>query len=212
MKRGVTYRSLSSETPRVGPLRQLSEPIRQILFLRKKIPKVNGVRTFFRAYQDNQQLFLAKAKSPESRSIPITNECRIHLRSKSNHIAGVTVDSNRTDFTVVDTQNRGHVLGIKFAAPRVSEEGSRGIHLRFLRNCGMPSNLASLPLTECAQELSFPIKSVKNAILGDEDRNWQIAIRRISRESVEVRAKVDIDPICLFGIGIAIFLGKPPTR
>jgi hypothetical protein len=159
-----------------------------------------------------KQLFLAKAKSLTARSIPITSDPKIQLRSASNYIASLVVENDQSDFTLVEKGNRAHFLVVQFAAARLREEGVRRSHVRFLCNAGIPSQLVSLPLTEFLSEIGFPIRSVKNTVLGDDTRHWQIAIKKVARDSLEVRARVETDPLWLFAIGVAIFLGKAPAR
>jgi hypothetical protein len=185
----------------------------RLLFTRETSAKLNGTRIFFKAHDHERQLFLAKAKTLSPHTIPITADSEIHLRSRANYIAHLAVENDQTDFTLVEEGNRVHFLVVQFAARRNPSEGARRTHLRFLCSCaGLPVKLVSLPLAEFAYELGFPMRSVKNTVLGDEEGHWHIALKKVGRDRAEIHSKVAVDPLWLFGIGIAVFLGKSPKR
>jgi hypothetical protein len=212
LKPGFTYRNLSSHPSRSVPLQLSSEFVNRIEVRRDTAAKLNGPCVFFKGLDCQKQLFLAKAKFGKLKSIPITRDSEIHLRSESNYVARLVVENDQTDFTLVDSSNRGHVLVVQFAAPRLGGEGARRVHVRFLCNTGLAQTLVSLPLTRFVSEIGFPIRSVKNTVIGDDTGMWQFAVRKSDRDSAEVRARVAVDPLWLFAIGIAVFLGKRPMR
>jgi hypothetical protein len=208
----LRYRNLTGPIPRSLPLRRFGDPHFRIVVARRTYPKLNGIRALFKGLDDQKQLFLAKAKSLTAKSIPITRDSRIHLRSESNYIASLIVDKDQTDFTLVEKGNRAHFLVVQFSSARLPEEGMRRSHIRFLCNAGIPPQLISLPLTEVLPDISFPIQSIKNTVFGDDTHQWQIAVKKLTRHTLEIRSRTAIDPLCLFAIGVSLFLGKAPTR
>jgi hypothetical protein len=174
--------------------------------------KLNGVRISFKASDYVQRFFLAKAKSSTAKLIPITNDSEIHLRSELNYIARLVVKNRRTHFTLVEKRNCTRFLIVQFSAARFPKDGTRLSQIQFLCNSGLPSKLTSLPLSEFRYGIEFPKKSIKNTVFGDDQGNWHLYVRKTGSDSAEIQTKVAVDPLWLFAIGIAVFLGKPPKR
>jgi hypothetical protein len=74
LKPGRHYRDLTAPSPCLTPSQHFSDPRTYVTFARSTSTKLNGVRIFFIVFDNGQQLFLAKAKSPTAKSIPITND------------------------------------------------------------------------------------------------------------------------------------------
>jgi hypothetical protein len=49
-------------------------------------------------------------------------------------------------------------------------------------------------------------------VLADDDGNVVIWAKKTGQNEVEVGVKARVDQLWLFGIGIAIFMGRPPTH
>jgi hypothetical protein len=101
---------------------------------------------------------------------------------------------------------------VQFAAPRAPDDGARRTFLRFLTHSQWPSQLVSVPVAGFLNEIRFPIRSIKNTVLADDDGNAVIWAKKMGRNEVEIGVKVKVDPLWLFGIGIAVFMGRAPTR
>ena len=103
---------------------------------------------------------------------------------------------------------------IKFTIPKDQYDSSRKIHITFLAKTSVPSPLISLPITSIAgYEGRYMIYSIKNSIIVDEKtRTPIITIRKTGSDELEIDTHFDLLPLCLFGLGIASFLGKVPTH
>jgi hypothetical protein len=208
------YRDLGSESvPRNKPPEKPIGGVERLAIVRHTQVKVGRTRLLYAGSRDSAPLFHAKAKASGGKSIPITVGPDVHFSAPADHVGCLRVESARTDFTLVSNQpQQRHLLVVQFAAPRTPDNGARRTFLRFYTNSQWPSQLASVPVAGFLNELRFPIRSIKNTVFADDDGNAVIWARKTGRNEVEIGVKAKMDPLWLFGIGIAVFMGRPPTH
>jgi hypothetical protein len=188
-------------------------PTDPITIVRSRHVKVNGVRFCFAGYQSNNRLFSAKAKHFDSSTIPISTGSEIHLSCPGNHIGFLEMKNELADFTLVEVGVRqSHSLVVQFSASRIPQEGQRRTRLTFLADFSLPSPLDSVPLSPAVWGDRQPINSIKNTVLANENGEAMITVRKTGKDRIEIQSRLKIGSLQLFGIGIAIFLGRRPTR
>jgi hypothetical protein len=207
------YRNLGSDSvAQKTPPEKLIEGIERLAIVRHTQVKVGRIRLFYSGSCGSSALFHAKAKASNGTSIPVTTGPDVHFSSPTDHIGCLRVDGAQTDFTLISNQSQRHLLVVQFAAPRAPDDGARRTFLRFIAQSQWPSQLASVPADWFLDEIRFPIRSVKNTVLADEAGNAVIWAKKTGQNEVEVSVKARVDPLWLFGIGIAVFMGRPPTH
>lgn len=185
--------------------------VTNIEVVREKKVKVNGTRIFFKAFHNNKQIFLAKAKHAGSKQIPITSDTEIHL--KNQNMYDVMTENNSTDFTLVDRATQEHLLWIQFGAKTQSDE-LRKMFVTFLAACNIPKKLTSVPMKRKIKDIEGKMckASVKNSLLEDENGNEVMTIRKVAKNRLNIEIVTGAEAIWLFAIGIAAFLGRKPTQ
>ncbi|OHS93262.1 hypothetical protein TRFO_40417 [Tritrichomonas foetus] len=186
-----------------------------IKIVREKRTKIGGTRLYFTGYQNSDHLYLAKAKKQNSKLIPITDSNKIHLRNKERSLAMLEMDNENSDFLLYENGPvKHHLMVVKFNAPKLEFDGMRKMHITFIGHTDLPSPVVSLPLTSVAPyEGRYMMYSIKNAVLVDDSTKTPIiTIRKTKSKQLEIDTHFDIPKLWLFGLGIASFLGKKPTK
>jgi hypothetical protein len=184
-----------------------------ITIVRVRQVKVNGVRLVFEGYQGSNRLFTGKAKHFDSSTIPISRGSEIHLASPQTHIAFLVMKNDLADFTLIEGgPTQTHSLVVQFSASRTMAEGQRRTRLTFLADFTLPSPLDSVPATASVWGHRLPLNSIKNTVLANEDGEPLITVRKTAKDRIDLDSRLKLDPLHLFGIGIAIFVGRRPTR
>ena len=208
-----TVRNLTEDETKTAPKKASGGTEILHIYQEKKV-KVNGVRLYFRAVFNGNQVFMAKARAIGSKTIPITRKHDIHTAKRKDYIACVQVENDATDFTLVELGERNrHLLSVQFGAAKTEKEGGRKTYVTFLGDASLPSRLTSIPVkSPMDYEGRVVQRSIKNAILADEEGNVVVMIRKQDKNAISVDAKLHMDQLWLFGIGIAAFMGKKPKR
>jgi hypothetical protein len=188
-------------------------PSEPIIIVRVRQVKVNGVRLFFEGHQGANRLFTAKAKHSNSTTIPISLGAEIHLASPQTHVAFLEMKNDLADFTLIESgAHHKHCVVVQFSAARTIAEGQRRTHVTFLSDFTLPSPLDSIPLTSSVWGDRPPLNSIKNTVLASENGDTVITVLKTAKDRVEIDSRLKMDPLHVFGIGIAIFMGRRPTR
>ena len=208
-----TVRNLADDDVKAPP-RKASGGTEILQIFKEKKVGVNGIRFYFRGVCDGNQVFMAKAKAIGTKFVPITRKHDIHAAKKKDYIACVQIENDCTDFTLVELGERNrHLLSVQFGAAKTEKDGDRKTYITILGDSNLPPRLSSTSIKKLAEFEGREVQpSVKNAVLADEDGNVVLMIRKKDKDAISVDAKLHMDQLWLFAIGIAAFMGKKPKR
>ena len=204
-----------STSPRPLPTPIKSQNWPMYLVTRDKKMNIKGRRIMFALFEGSNQLYSAKCKSNNPKSVFIMKGSKIKHGETADAL--ILVGNNSSDFSLRKNINSGdEIMSVRFAQPKISNT-FRKMNIIFfapkegtparLRNKNPALNLDGNP--EYDFEGRFAIESTKNTILVPQnDGPNMLLIRKTGKDAIEIEARFEHDSLWIFTAGIASFLSK----
>ena len=173
---------------------------------REKKMHINGKSLYFKLYEANNQLLIAKFKSIKD-IIPISRGDVIHLGGSSEYV--LICAMNQSEFALRKKNRAGdELLTIQYFERATG--GSRGSMIAFMEpNENYSTTLRAIDYQVDRDYNDFEIKSVKNAVYcTKKSQDPVLWVRKVSSDTITVQVQFHIDPVYCMAIGISSFLCK----
>ena len=176
---------------------------------REKVMHFNGRSLYFRLYETEKQLLIAKCKGTRD-IVPINSGEIIHMGGSSEYVLVCSTDEK--DFGLRRKNRLGEELMTVRFFPRGPRE-RRGSIITFMSyddsDENFPEKLTSLDYEMDKEYNDFEIKSVKNAVFVEKGKTEPMLwVRKIGENELSIQAQFNIDPVYCMAIAISSFICK----
>lgn len=179
--------------------------------VREKKTKLNGVRQYFKCYDNGSLMFSSKAKTSGSREIPISYGSEVHLSTGSKDALLLNTENN-TRFVLKNIKQDKIELVVHFELPRKDLDGTKRTRVSFYGSESLAFDLISSVVTDTPTfGGKYRTFSVKNSnLVNEENGDMLVVIRKVDKGILEIDSLLQLSQIQLFALGISSFLGKVP--
>ena len=172
---------------------------------RQKKMHLNGKSLFFKLYETNKQILIAKCKGTRD-IIPITTGDIIHLGGSSEHV--LVCAENESQFSLRERNRTGNELMTINYFERGNGSRREAI-ISFMNPIAQITRLQSIDYSLEKEYDDFEIKSVKNTVFRTKESDVPLLwVRKIAENTLSVQVQFEISPVFCMAIAISSFICK----